>query len=188
MKFLFDFFPILLFFAAYWLHGDPEQRIYVATAVAIAATFIQIGIVWLRHRRLEKTHLLTLAIIVLFGGATLILKDEIFIKWKPTALNWLLAAAFLGSQFIGERPLVRRMMGSQISLPESIWRRLNLTWTAFFVLLGATNLYVVYHFDTEVWVSFKLFGMMGLTFAFIIAQAFYLARHITPDDETQEHT
>jgi intracellular septation protein len=188
MKLLFDFFPIVLFFAAYWLCDDPQQRIYVATAVAIIATFVQIGIVWLKHRRLEKTHLLTLGLIVVFGGATLILKDEIFIKWKPTVLNWLFAVAFLGSQFVGKQPLAQRMMGAQISLPEAVWKRLNLTWTAFFAFLGAANLYVVYHFDTEVWVSFKLFGMMGLTFAFIIAQAFYLARHMEPDDETQEHT
>lgn len=179
MKFLFDFFPILLFFIAYKLHG-----IYAATVVAIVASVAQVGWSWWRQRRVETMHLVTLGLIVLLGGATLWLQDEAFIKWKPTLVNWLFAAAFLGSRYIGRKPLVERMMGNAITLPSPVWARLNLVWTVFFLALGAANLYVVYHFDTDTWVNFKLFGMMGLTFAFVLAQAFYLARHIKPENET----
>ncbi|MCL4315691.1 MAG: septation protein A [Gammaproteobacteria bacterium] len=175
MKFLFDFFPIILFFAAYKAYG-----IYIATGVAIAASFIQVGLFWHKHRRFENMQLISLGLIAVFGGVTLLLHDEIFIKWKPTVLNWLLAAAFLGSQFIGGKNFVQRMMGAAIVLPVVIWRRLNLAWVIFFAMLGAANLYVVYHFDTDTWVDFKLFGMLGLTFAFVIAQSLYIARYAKP--------
>jgi intracellular septation protein len=173
MKFLYDFFPVLLFFITYKLQG-----IYVATAVAIGAGFLQTGAFWLKHRRFEKMHLITLALLVVFGGATLLFKDEMFIKWKPTVLNWLFAAAFLGSQFIGKKSFIEHMMGAAISLPANVWRRLNFSWVVFFVLLGFANIIVAYHFDTDTWVNFKLFGMMGLTFAFVIGQSFLLARYI----------
>lgn len=181
MKFLFDFFPILLFFIAYKTHG-----IYAATGVAIVASCLQVGYVWLRQRKVENMHLVTLALIVVLGGATLWLQDEAFIKWKPTVVNWLFAAAFLGSQFIGRRPLVERMMSNAVTLPAVIWLRLNLAWTLFFIAMGGLNLYVVYHFDTDTWVNFKLFGMMGLTLAFILAQAFYLARHVQPAPQGED--
>lgn len=173
MKFLFDFFPILLFFLAYKIYG-----IYVATAVAIAASFLQVGIHWARTKRFENSHLITLVIIVLFGGATLILQDEMFIKWKPSVLNWIFAIAFLGSQFIGNKTFVERMMSKSVTLPASIWIRLNMSWVIFFAALGILNLYVVYNFDTDTWVNFKMFGMMGLTILFIIGQAVYMSRHI----------
>ncbi len=172
MKFLFDFFPILLFFIAYKIYG-----IYAATIVAIVASFMQVGLFWFKHRRFETTHLLTLGIIVIFGGATLLLQDEMFIKWKPTVLNWLLGLGFLGSQFIGKQTIAQRMMGKSITLPASGWVHLNVSWAIFFISMGFLNLYVVYNFDTDTWVNFKLFGMLGLTFAFVIAQAFYLSRY-----------
>ena len=175
MKFLFDFFPILLFFIAYKMYG-----IYAATIVAIAASFAQVGLFWFKHRRFETTHLITLGIIVIFGGATLLLQDEMFIKWKPTVLNWLLGLGFLGSQFIGKQTIAQRMMGKNIILSASGWSHLNLSWSAFFIAMGFLNLYVVYNFDTDTWVNFKLFGILGLTFAFVIAQAFYLSRHAKP--------
>ena len=180
MKLLFDLFPILLFFVAYKLHD-----IYVATAVAIIAAFIQVGWFWWRHRRFETMHLVTLGLIAVLGGATLWLHNEDFIKWKPTVVNWLFGIAFIGSQFIGRKTLVERMMGAAIQLPAAIWRRLNWSWATFFLLLGAANLYVVYHFDTDTWVNFKLFGMMGLTLAFMVVQAFYLARHIKTEPDSQ---
>lgn len=183
MKFLFDFFPILLFFVAFKLWD-----IFVATGVAIAATFVQVGVFWLKHRRFERMHLVTLALIVVFGGLTIALRDEVFIKWKPTLLNWLFAAAFLGSQYIGRKPLVRRLMETNISLPDSIWSRLNWSWVIFFTLMGVANLYVAYTFSTEAWVNFKLFGLMGLTVAFVLAQAFYLARHMPDEAETTEES
>lgn len=173
MKFLFDFFPILLFFLAYKVYD-----IYVATAVAIAASFIQVGLHWLKHRKIENSHLITLVILILFGGATLLLQDETFIKWKPSVVNWVFALVFLGSQFIGNKTIIERMMSKSISLPAAIWTKLNLSWVVFFIALGLINLYVVYNYDTDTWVNFKLFGMMGLTIVFIIGQAFYMSRHM----------
>lgn len=183
MKFLYDFFPILLFFIAYKIYG-----IYAATVVAMTASFIQVGGFWIKHRRFQTMHLVTLGLIVVLGGATLWLQDERFIKWKPTLVNWMFAIAFLGSQFIGKKPLVERMMGATVQLPNEIWGRLNLIWIIFFALMGLANLYVVYNYDTDTWVNFKLFGMMGLTFAFVIGQAFYLARYMQPEEETEEES
>jgi intracellular septation protein len=183
MKFLFDFFPILLFFIAFKLYD-----IYVATAVAIVSSIIQVGFVWYRHRRVEKMHLITLALIVVLGGATLLLHDETFIKWKPTVVNWAFALAFLGSQF-SQKNLVQRMMEEHIILTsKTVWKRLNLAWVAFFLLMGVVNLYVAFHFDTDTWVNFKLFGMMGLTFLFVIAQSIYLSQYMaTGPDDNPDH-
>jgi intracellular septation protein len=178
MKFLFDFFPVLVFFIAYKFFD-----IYTATAAAIVASFVQVGWSWLRHRKIENAHLITLVLIVVLGGLTLYLQDEMFIKWKPTVVNWLFAAVFFGSQFVGRKPLVQRLMGHAVALPHSMWLRLNLGWTVFFVALGIANLYVVYSFDTSTWVNFKLFGMTALTFAFVLAQAFYVARFVKPQPE-----
>lgn len=190
MKLLFDFFPILLFFIAYKVWD-----IYAATAVAIAASVVQVGAHWWRHRRLENMHLVTLGLVVVLGGATLLLHDNRFIMWKPTLVNWLFALAFLGSHFIGEKTLVQRIMGGQISLPAPVWNRLNWSWVVFFLLLGAANLYVAFYFAPElaaeereaIWVNFKLFGMMGLTFAFIIAQALYMARYMRDPTEKENN-
>ncbi len=182
MKALFDLFPILLFFLAYKAYD-----IYAATAVAIAASLLQVGIYWMKQRRVENMHLVTLALILVFGGATLLLRDEMFIKWKPTVLNWLFGVAFLGSHFIGKRPLVQRMMSNAVELPLAVWQRLNLGWTLFFFAVGGINLLVVYNFDTDTWVNFKLFGIIGLTLAFIIGQTFYIARHVKPDSTEEEH-
>jgi intracellular septation protein len=181
MKLLYDFFPILLFFIAYKVYD-----IYVATAVAIAAAFVQTGLYWLRHRRFENTHLLTLGLLVVFGGLTLALHDPVFIKWKPTLVNWLFAIGFLGSQFIGSRPLVERMMGHAVSLPAPVWSRLNWAWIGFFLAMGLLNLYVAYNFSEDTWVNFKLFGMLGLTLAFVIAQSLYLSRHLVPEKDAGE--
>ncbi|GAB6042298.1 septation protein A [Endothiovibrio diazotrophicus] len=173
MKFLFDFFPILLFFVAYKMGG-----IFVATGVAIVASFVQVGFFWLRHRRFETMHLVSLGLIGVLGGLTLVFQDKTFIQWKPTLLNWVFAAVFLGSQFIGKKPLVERMMSHTVNAERSVWLRLNVSWVLFFIAMGAANLYVAFHYDEETWVNFKLFGMMGLTFLFVIAQAFFLAKHV----------
>jgi intracellular septation protein len=211
MKFLADFFPILLFFVAYKVWG-----IFAATGVAIAASFVQVGVVWLRKRRVEPMHLATLAILVVFGGLTLLLRDQVFIMWKPSVINWLFAAVFFGSRFVGDKPLIERMMSHAIEVPGPIWTRLNNIWVVFFIAMGAANLYVASDFFAaeaalrgatglsnidltqcatlfngnvlelchtahsleQTWVNFKLFGMLGLTIAFVIAQAFYLARHV----------
>ena len=175
MKLLIDFFPIVLFFAAYKL-----ADIYVATLAAIAGAILQVGFVWFRTRRVETMHLVSLALILVFGGATWFLRDPTFIKWKPTVLNWLFGAAFLGSQFIGRQPVIQRMLGAQLELPAAMWRRLNLAWSTFFIVIGAVNLYVAYTFEESTWVNFKLFGMLGLTVLFILLQSFYLSRYL-PD-------
>ncbi len=178
MKMLFDFLPVALFFAAFKLYD-----LYVATAVLMAASLLQTLAWWLVHRRFEKMHVITLVLVCLLGGATLLLHDEMFIKWKPSIVNWLFAAVFIGSHFIGEKVLVKRMMSDHIHLPNSIWLRLNIAWTVFFIAMGALNLFVMYNFDTETWVNFKMFGLLGLTFAFVIAQSLMLSRYIeVPND------
>jgi intracellular septation protein len=123
--------------------------------------------------------LVTLAILVIFGCLTLYLRNEQFIKWKPTVINWIFAAAFLGSQFCGEKTVVERLMSAQITLPNPIWRRLNLSWVAFFLIMGGANLYVMYNFDRDTWVNFKLFGMLGMTMVFLVIQSLMLSRHIS---------
>jgi intracellular septation protein len=187
MKLLYDFFPVLLFFVTYKLYDDPTEGILAATAVIIVATCAQVAITWLRERRVQRMHLVTLALVVTLGGITLLLEDEIYVKWKPTAVNWLFAAAFLASQFIGRKNLVRRIMESKVELPDLIWTRLNLGWVSFFLFLGAVNLYVVYNYDTDTWVNFKLFGLVGLTVVFVFAQAVYLMRHVS-DEDAGEHS
>lgn len=182
MKFLFDFFPVLLFFISYKIYD-----IYVATAVIIVASVIQVGWVWFKHHRVENMHLVTLMLVMVLGGATLLLHDENFIKWKPTVVNWAFAAAFLGSQFIGKKNLIQRMLEGQIAvtLPQ-VWKHLNIAWVAFFIAMGLINLYVAFNFDTDTWVNFKLFGMMGLTLVFVIAQSLYLAQYIVPEEPQTE--
>ncbi len=178
MKFLFDLFPIILFFIAYKTYD-----IYVATAVAIGAAMVQTGLYWLKHRKFEKMHVITLGILVVFGGLTLALHDPVFIKWKPTVVNWLFGAAFLASGFIGKTTLVERMMGHAIQAPAPVWTRLNLAWVVFFLFMGLINLYVAFNFSEDTWVNFKLFGMMGLTLVFVFAQAFYLSRYMESQEE-----
>ncbi|MFP4640431.1 MAG: septation protein A [Guyparkeria sp.] len=172
MKFLFDFFPILLFFGAYHLEG-----IYVATAVAMVASVIQIVAGWLMWRKVERMHWVSAGLIVLFGGMTLILHNPLFIMWKPTILNWLFALVFLGSAYIGSKPLVQRMMEHVIQVPREIWHRVNWAWVGFFLLSGVANIVVAYQFSEAIWVNFKLFGLMGMTFVFMILQGLYLGMY-----------
>lgn len=172
MKFLFDLFPVILFFAAFQLWD-----IYVATAVAIAASFAQIGWLALRRRKIDTMLWASLGIIVVFGGLTLALRDKTFIQWKPTVLYWLFGAVLAGGALSG-RNLIRAMMSQQMRLPDPVWARLNWSWVAFFAFMGAANLYVAYNFSESAWVSFKLFGGMGLMLAFVLAQAAFLARYV----------
>lgn len=171
MKLLIDFFPVLLFFLAYKFFD-----MYVATAVAIAATAVQIGVTWLRTKKVPAMQWVTLAVILVFGGLTLYLRDEQFIKWKPTVINWLFGAVFLGTQLFGQKTAIEHMLSSSIILPSAVWKRLNLAWTVFFVLIGAANLVVMHYCDSNTWVNFKLFGMLGLTLVFVVLQSLYLAK------------
>ncbi|KTC65165.1 intracellular septation protein (plasmid) [Legionella adelaidensis] len=173
MKLLFDFFPILLFFICYKLYG-----IYTATAVAIVASLLQVIVHRLKYQRYEKMHIISFAIILVLGGATLFFHNPWFIKWKPTGIYWISTLLLLGSLWVGSKPLMQKMMGGNISLPDIIWRRLTAAWALFFLAMGALNLYVAYFFDTDTWVNFKLFGGLGLTLFFIFLQAIYLSRHI----------
>jgi intracellular septation protein len=173
MKFLFDLFPIILFFIAYKFAG-----IYVATGVAIAATFGQIGWVHFRHGKVDKMLWISLGLVVVFGGATLLLHDPTFIKWKPTVLYWLFATVLTGSALIFRKNLIRNMLEAQVTLPEPLWARLNFAWIAFFAVMGGLNLYVAYHYSEADWVNFKLFGGMGLMLVFIVAQGLMLAKYV----------
>lgn len=186
MKFLFDIFPLLLFFVAFKLYD-----IYVATAVAIAASFLQVGIYWWQHRKFETMHLITLAVIVVFGGLTLMLQNDAFIKWKPTIVYWVFAVLVLGSHFVGSKTAMERLLGAQLKLPPRIWSLYNLSWGVFFAIAGALNLYVAFYYALDqdqaarqaIWVNFKVFGLIGLTLAFAVAQMLIIARHIKTDDK-----
>ena len=173
MKFLFDLFPVILFFIAF-----KAADIYVATGVAIAATIAQIGWLKLRGKKVDAMLWVSFAIIVVFGGATLLLHDETFIKWKPTVLYWLFALALAGSPLLTGKNLIRSMMGAQMELPEPVWKKLNWAWAAFFAVMGCANVYIAFNYPTDTWVTFKMFGGMGLMLAFVVGQAVYLSRYI----------
>lgn len=222
MQFLYEFLPIILFFGAYKVWG-----IYTATAVAIGVSAVQVSWSYYRHKKVEKMLIASMLIILVMGGLTLILRDKSFIMLKPSIINWAFALIFLGTQFIGKKPLVERMMGSQITLTENKWPQLNMAWVGFFIIAGLANLYFAldYHdvekqlisttptisaeqletlqceqLDStesqglctlakskeELWVNFKLFGILGLTVIFIILQGIWLTRYIQPEAETPE--
>jgi intracellular septation protein len=202
MKFLFDLFPVILFFGIFkWGEGSPDTAqsiagqylssfvsggvvsagqapILLATAVAILATFGQIIYLLARRKKVEPMLWVSLGIIGVFGGATIYLHNELFIKWKPTVLYWCFAIALVVSQIVLKKNLIRAMMGKQIALPESIWGRLNLAWIAFFLSMGLINLYVAFNFETATWVNFKLFGFTALMFGFIVAQSLMLSKYL----------
>jgi intracellular septation protein len=177
MKLLVDFLPIFVFFAAF-----KRFDIWVATGVAIAATVAQIA--WLRWStgKVEPMQWLSLGVIVLFGGATLLAHNDTFIKWKPTVLYWLMGGALAAGQLLFRKNLLKTLMGSQLVLPDPVWRVMNWSWVAFFAVMGCVNLWVAFNFDTDTWVNFKLFGGMGLMALFVIAQAVYLSRFIKEAD------
>jgi len=174
MKILLDFLPIIVFFIVYKMTDD----IILATAVLIPATLMQMAYTWFRLHRVEKMQLVTLVLVILLGGATIIFKDKTFIQWKPTIVNWLFGLAFLGSHFFGSKTVVQRLMESSIELAQHTWRRLNISWVLFFMTMGGLNLIVAYSFSEDTWVNFKLFGMLGLTLLFILAQGAYISRHL----------
>jgi intracellular septation protein len=171
--------------------GQSSDAIYLATLAAIVVTLIQVVLAAIIVKKVEKMPLITLVLLLVFGGATLALKDPAFIQWKPTAINWLFAMVFLGSHVIGKKPLIQRMMGHAITIEEQrVWVQLNLAWIGFFVVSGIANMIVApeidpfgLQFSEDTWVDFKLFGLMGMTIAFVIAQAFFLARYMPDSDK-----
>jgi intracellular septation protein len=172
MKFLFDLFPVVLFFVAIQIWD-----IFIATAVAIAATFVQVGWLAVRKKKIEPMLWASLVIIVVFGGLTLYLRDKTFILWKPTVLYWLFGAVLAGAALL-RRNLVRALLSQQMELPGPVWTRLNWIWVAFFAFMGCVNLYVAFNYSEKVWAAFKLFGGIGLMLLFVIAQSLFLARYV----------
>ncbi|HLB57128.1 MAG TPA: septation protein A [Coxiellaceae bacterium] len=173
MKLLFDYFPIICFFIAYKFFG-----VYTATAVTMGACVLQNLVYWLRKKKFEKLHVITLFSVLILGGFTLFFHKAIFIQWKPSIIYWVFAAILLFSHTFSKKNLLTRMLGDKIILPEKIWAHLNLAWIIFFIFLGILNLYVVYHYSMNAWVNFKLFGTLGLTLVFTIAQGIYMSRHV----------
>ncbi len=184
MKFLFDLLTIVLFFITYKL-----SDIYTATGVLVVATLAQVGWVWIWQHQFEETNLITAGLVVVFGGATLFLHDPIFIKWKPTIVNWLFSIMFLSSLFAGagKRPTLKLMLGDQLNLPNSVWIKLTFAWAIFFLVIGLVNLYVAFTFDEPTWVNFKLFGIIGLMLLFAIAQAAYTGIHLKADSNSSSN-
>ena len=189
MKFLFDFFPVIIFYITYTISkrfmGEVDGMV-IATAMLIAATCVQVAITWLRQHKVEKMHIIVLVLAVVFGGATIYFRDPDYLIWKVTLAHWLFALAFLSSHFIGETPIIKRMMQHAIELPEIIWNRLSYMWISFFAIVGVVNLIVARHVSFDAWVNFKLFGIFGLTFVFVIIQSLYLARHVKEKHPAEE--
>lgn len=202
MKLLFDLFPVILFFVTFKVAGSHQAEslelasrwlgdgftatqapIMLATAVAIAATFAQIGWVWMRHRKVDTMLWVSLGVITVFGGATILFHNETFIKWKPTVLYWLFAAILLGSALFFKRNLLQSMLKEKITMPDPGWRILNLSWAGFFTFMGFANLFVAYTFSTDIWVNFKLFGGLGLMLLFVLAQGAMLAKYVQEDEK-----
>ena len=202
MKLLFDLVPVILFFVAYklgtsfpqdagslasaWLGwliaagtvSNEQAPILLATAVAILASVAQVGWLLARGKRVEPMLWVSVGVIIVFGGATIWLNDETFIKWKPSILYLLFAGALVAGRVFWKRNFVRSLLGSQIELPGAVWERLVWIWSSFFALLAAANLFVAYRFSTDTWVNFKLFGLMGLTLAFVVGIGIWLSQHI----------
>lgn len=180
MKILFDLFPVILFFLVFKFFG-----VYAATATAIAATIAQVAWVKYRHGKVDTMLWVSLGIIVVFGGATLLLHDESFIKWKPTVLYWFFASALLFSRPLFGKNLMRSLLQEKMTLPDPVWNQLNLAWSGFFVVLGFVNLYVAFNYTLDTWVNFKLFGATSMMFIFILLQAAVLSKYI--EEDNKEH-
>ena len=178
MKQLFEFFPIILFFIAYKLYD-----IYIATAVIIVATVIQVAMPGSNTVKLKPCNGLHWALVVVFGGATIYLHDEQFLKWKFSIIEWLFGIAFLSSHFIGKKTFIERMMSGNLTLPSLIWKRLNFSWASFFISIGFINVYVMYNYNTDDWVTFKTFIAPGLMVVFMVVQMFFLYKYIPEAEE-----
>jgi len=200
MKFLFDLFPVIVFFAAYKLAGGggkggactvtpdtpiTQDPILLATGLAIVATLIQVSWLLFRRKKVDGMLWVSLVIVTLFGGATLVLRDPTFIQWKPTILYWAFALALLASPFFLHKTLIQTMLQDKLSLPDRIWGRLNASWVLFFIVMGAINLVVVYNLSCDAWVNFKFYGFTGLMLAFVIGQSVMLARYVDTQGESR---
>ena len=191
-----DFIPLLLFFIVFKLeprdielagHVISFGGIFSATAILVISSVLVYGSLFVAHRRLEKSQWITLVGCLFFGGLTLAFHSETFLKWKAPVVNWLFALAFAGSHFIGEQPLIKRVMGHAVSLPDRVWTKLNIAWIIFFLFLGTSNLFVAFAFPS-IWVDFKVFGSLGMTVLFLIGQGIFLSRYMqdTPVNPNKE--
>lgn len=181
MKQFFEFIPLIVFFAVYKLYD-----IYYATGALMVVTVIQMVITWFSLKRLEKVHIITLVLVLVFGSFTLIFHDDIFIKWKVTVINLLFAGALLISQYIYKKPLLKQMLGKEMELPEQIWSRVNIAWSGFFILCALLNTYIAFNMSQEIWVNFKVFGLLAMTLIFTVGTGFYLYRHIPGEVENAQ--
>ncbi|AFI85241.1 septation protein A [Methylophaga nitratireducenticrescens] len=195
MKLFTDFLPIILFFIAYkfgggiyhWNGQEYEVAgIYAATAVMMVATLVQVLYGLLRHGKVERQHLITFILVMVLGGATLWLQNPEFVMWKPTAVNWLFALAFIGARLFTDKTLLERLMAAHLQLPTAVWSRLNTAWILFFIFSGFLNIYIAYYYSEETWVNFKLFGSLAITVLFIAGQAIYLSRHINDNNDSKD--
>ncbi len=211
MKFLFDFLPVVLFFVAYKLFGsapseliqavnqipyvelsksEPKDAFLFATLVLLIASVVQNALHWLLYKRFEKMHLISMAVLLVFGSMTIVLKNPVFLMWKVSIFNWIFAVVMLGSIFIGKKTLIERMMSQAISVPKQTWKTVTIMWAVFFAFIGVLNLIVAFYFpgeDLKNWVNFKLFGIFGLTIVFMMGQAVYLSRYVTDTDERDDN-
>ena len=195
MKQLAEFVPIALFFIVYQLKGESISLgsweytfdgIFTATAVLMVATVLQVLVTYALTREFEKRLVWLLLAVMVFGGATLVFRNQMFIQWKPTIFNWVLAAAFGASQFIGDKNLMERTLGSQIHLPKPVWSRLNLLWVGNFIIVGALNLVVAYAYSEEIWVSYKLYSAIGFTLLLTILTALLISPHLKDEQLTDK--
>jgi intracellular septation protein len=181
MKLLFDLFPVILFFVTFKFFG-----VFTATATAIVATFMQVGWVKYRHDKVDTMLWVSLGIISVFGGATLLLHDETFIKLKPTVLYWFFSLALLLSPLLFKKNLMRELLQEKLALPDLLWGKLNLAWSGFFAVLGAVNLYVAFNYTIDAWVNFKLFGATGMMLAFVLLQSLWLSKYVEEDKKNNQ--
>ncbi|MGE3319142.1 MAG: septation protein A [Candidatus Berkiella sp.] len=183
MHFFYDLLPIIIFFVAYKLYG-----IFTATMVAIVAVLVQLTATIVRGKKPEMMQLVTLGMVIVLGGATLLFKNELFIKWKPTAVYWALGATFAITAWFSQKNLVQKMLEKNLELPAKAWSMLNTSWCIFFFVMGILNLLVVYNFDTDTWVNFKLFGTLILTLIFAGVQGVMISRYIDHDNASEKKT
>jgi len=179
MKQLIDFIPLIIFFTLYKMHD-----IYVATGALIAATAIQVLLTWFLYKKVEKMQLITFVMVAVFGGLTLFLHDDNFIKWKVTIIYTLFAGGLVVSQSLG-KPLIKSMLGNEISLPEEVWKRINSAWVLFFVICAIANIYIAFSLSLDVWVNFKVFGLLALTLIFTLATGGYIYHHIPKETDSE---
>lgn len=186
MQALLDFLPVIAFFATYVITDD----INIAMIVIMVAISLQVAVTWLVKRTVSRMLLMSAALIIVFGGISLYLDNPIFFKWKPTVLYWVFAVVLIASHFIGEHPIIRRMMQSvsegSFQLPDRVWIQLNLAWAVFFTFAGLTNIFVAYRYDEATWVNFKMFGLLGMTLGFLVLQSVWLSKYMTESPKTEE--